>query len=1001
MAWPRIPVLFWFALAAQALSVAHASAGSSAWFARTWQTAQGLPDNSVTGLAHTPEGYLWVSTHNGLTRFDGVQFKALPIPARSGRSHPLIRAMTLGRDNSLWLALEGGMAVGIGPDSTNLFTSADGLPNFRPLAITEDSAGAVWIGYSDGSACRIADGRVMRFTGRDGLPGIGPCWLISDAAGQVWFAKAGRIGVFNEERFETLLALPERAVRIGPARDAGIWICASSQVMKYDKGEEPIALGSIENVRAGAEPTVVFEDRSGALWIGTSTSGLYHWAGGGFELVGTAHSEILSLAEDREGNIWAGTGGGGLNRLRPRVLELQNKNSGLPLETVRSVCEDAAGRLWAVGENGALVRRDGHDWKTLSQEDGWSGARATCVTGDGADGIWIGTYRGGLHHWRNGAFRVWQRSDGLGGDVARALMVDREGNLWIGLEAANGLQRFRDGEFRTFTQPSGSRTIRAMAQDRAGRVWLGTSDGFLLRVEGERLANETSRTVSPPRPIRSLHAAADGSLWIGYAAAGLGRLRDGQFARVGVEHGLIDENICGMAVDAGGWMWIASDRGVFQVGERELNAVADGRADRVRAIPYGRDEGLPSLQANYGSAPNSVVSGDGRIWFATRTGLAVVHPERVRPNRIPPPVLIERFVLDGHVQAFAPAVPLRLPPRHRNIEVEFTALSFIAPENVRFRYRLEGLDEEWHEAGMRRYASYSRLPAGNYRFQVTACNNAGVWNETGAMLSFVVQPFFWQTWWFRLAVVAAFTGGVIAVVRYVSFRRLRLRLRRLETEAALQRERMRISQDLHDDLGASLTQIALLSELAQNDFEQPAQARTHIDRIFRTARALTRSLDDIVWAVNPKNDTLEQFVAHLCTYAPDFLRSGGVRCRLDVPVEMPPLLLRSEVRHHLHLAVKESLHNIIKHSRATEVWLRLRVGGGALTMTIEDNGHGFAEEAPAPGQDGLLHLRQRMDEVGGTFAQQSRAGHGTTTVFTIRIEQVENPRVAAASESGI
>jgi signal transduction histidine kinase len=397
----------------------------------------------------------------------------------------------------------------------------------------------------------------------------------------------------------------------------------------------------------------------------------------------------------------------------------------------------------------------------------------------------------------------------------------------------------------------------------------------------------------------------------------------------------------------------------------------------------GRDEGLNSLQGSYGYAPDASRSRDGRLWFPMRTGLAVVNPDRTPEDRAAPRVLIERVAVDGRPAGTDARGRFVFPSANRRLDVDFTAPTFIAPENVRFRYRIEGLDEDWIEGGARRNATYLRVPAGEYAFHVTACNSAGIWNEQGTTIALTVPPFLWDRWPVRAVCLVLFTLGVIAAVRYVSFRRLRFKLLRLEQETSLQRERARIAQDLHDDIGASLTRIALLSELAQKDFEKPLQAKKHIDDIFRSARTVVRSLDQIVWTVNPKNDTLELFVAFLCTYGPDYLRSAKIRCRLDVPVDVPPIPLPPEVGHHLYLAVKESLRNVVKHAGATEVWLRLRLTKETVTLVVEDNGRGFEIDGKvAAGADGLDNLNRRLTEIGGRCEYRSEHGEGTTITFT-------------------
>jgi signal transduction histidine kinase/ligand-binding sensor domain-containing protein len=739
--------------------------------------------------------------------------------------------------------------------------------------------------------------------------------------------------------------------------------------------------------RSGVEPTAVFEDRNGGVWVGTSVNGLFHYDGTNFEQVETSHEEILSLGEDNEGDIWAGTGGGGLDRLRPRVVELQAAESGLPTETVRSICEDNGGAMWAVAQNGDLARRTDDKWTTITSLDGWSGARATCIVSDGKGGVWIGTEHSGLQRLTNGRLSVLGRGNGLGGDIIRGLLVDHAGDLWIAFESPVCLQRLHQGRFQTFVQPN-SGVIRALAEDTAGTVWCGTEDGFLLCVEGNTLKNETMQTFSQPKPIRCLNAMPDGSVWIGYAGAGLGIWHNGKFAQITEAQGLHDAYVCAMAADDGGGFWFATDHGIFEVRQGEIEALAKGRAEQVHSILFGRDDGLTSLQAFYGYAPGAAKSRDGRLWFPMRTGLAVVNPLRTPANHVPLSVLIERVAVDGRVAETDANGRSVLPSAYRRLEVDFTAPTFVAPENVRFRYRVEGWNDGWVEGGTQRSATYSRLPAGNYTFRVTACNNAGIWNEDGTTLALTVPPFIWQRWPVRAAMLGVFTLGVIAAVRYVSYRRLHLKLTHMERDASLHRERTRIAQDLHDDIGASLTHIALLSELAQKDFDKPLQAKEHIDQIFRTARTVVRSLDEIVWTVNPKNDSLDLFIAYLCAYAPDYLRSASIRCRLDMPLDAPTMPLPSEVGHHLYLSVKETLHNVVKHAGATEVWLRLRLAAETITLTIEDNGRGFQTDGKAAlDADGLGNLNRRLGEIGGRCEQQSEQAKGTTITFTVPLKK--------------
>ena len=497
-----------------------------------------------------------------------------------------------------------------------------------------------------------------------------------------------------------------------------------------------------------------------------------------------------------------------------------------------------------------------------------------------------------------------------------------------------------------------------MAEDAAGNIWAGTAKGLLFRITGDQLAEVTPRPSREVASIRCLYATPDGAVWIGYAGWGVGRLKDGHYAEIATRHGLHDDYVSHIVADDQGWLWFGANRGIFKVRQAELEALAEGRSPRVRSIYYGRGEGLPSLQATFGSSPGATRSRDGRLWLPMRTALAVVDPEPSDDNLNPPPTLLRRVIADDRTVAWYGGVlpplggavldlastqgqrslpgtrsndnsrhrsPIRLhlPPGHRRLEFDYAAPSFASPENVQFRYRLAGYDNGWVEAGAQRNATYPRLPAGDYVFCVEACNSDGAWNENGATLNLTVTPFVWQTWWFRSAAFAGFTLSLIALVRYVSFRRLHQRLRLLEQQAALHKERARIAKDIHDDLGASLTQIALLGELAQQDRGQPDKAAERSSKISATARQAIKSLDEIVWAVNPRNDTLTHLIDYAGQFALDYLRLAGIRCRLDFPESIPAREVSSDVRHNAFLAIKEALNNIVKHAHATEVWLRV------------------------------------------------------------------------------
>lgn len=966
-------VIWWRLLAVlTALSApAAASAATKTDFSlRPWQSDDGLPNNTVNGIAQTRDGFLWLATPSRLAQFDGVRFENFDLTRVGAGPNQTLTTLLADRAGALWLAFAPASLVRMNGGEVRVFTN--GWPDLSPQSMVEDNEGAFWITFNRGTLCRWKNGEVKQFGEADGWPNAAVASVASDKEGRVWFAKASQAGWFTNGHFETLARLPRPVGRVTPARDGGVWVASGRQLFRLTPTAGLSEAVSFPADAPDAEPTAILEDHAGAVWIGTKANGLFHFANGEFQSVPTSHREILSLAEDREGNLWVGTAGGGLNRLRPRAIEWQTSAIGLPFDTLRSICEDGSGTVWAATENGLLLRHDGDAWKAVPTEVEGPGGQATCVAADADGGVWIGSAFRTVHHWREGGFTRLRQADGLMGRTTQGLLVSKGGDVWIAQTVADGLQRLRAGKLSTLALPANVRVIQAMAEDTNGILWLGTSRGKLLRVEGDEVADASQLTTSIASPIRALRALADGSLWLGYGGAGLGWLKNGRFALIGTDQGLFNQNISQIVEDDRGWIWFGSDHGLFKVRRAELEAVAEGRAARVRSVRYGRDDGLESLQANFGNSPTATRTRDGRIWMPMRTGLAVISPEKLPDDLKPPPVQITRMTVDER-----PVSTRILPPGHRRIDIEFTAPTFAAPQNVNFRYRLEDFDDHWIECGTERHAVYSRLTAGNYRLAVQSCNSLGQWSDTPATLPFFVAPFFWQTWWFRMTALVVFTSGVAGIVRQVSHRRLKAKLRAAEQQAALERERARIARDIHDDLGNRLTKITLLSGLAQRDANKSA---AHVTQISDTVRQATDALDEIVWAINPRNDTLPQLIDYLGQFAVDFLRTAGVRCEVDLPDHPPTLHVPAEVRHNVFLVVKESLTNIVHHAQATEVQLRVVSDEKSGRVFIADNGRGFSANGKGEernGSDGLKNMRQRMSEIGGQLEIDSTPGKGT------------------------
>ena len=974
MAFWLVSILFLGGISAQATT-------NSKWFTRVWQIDDGLLDNTVSSVVQGSDDYLWLATSIGVMRFDGDSFSQFPIEKFAGDAASHVRLMFCSSAGVLWMASDGGTVIGFKPDFSMILLPRT-LPTHLPQALAEGGDGSLWLGYSD-VVYQIQNGQPIAV---NGLPS-GPLHsLESDSTGNMWLAKGDQIGIFKDGRFCHVATVP--GMRLMTVTYTNVWLTTWCHLFTCDVNGALRDCGPFQTRKIGT--SVLFQDHAGGVWIGTGGNGLFRYDKSTFERIETSHPSILSLTEDREGNIWAGTSGGGLDRISLRGVWLETIEDSPSSSQIQSICQDSHGVLWSAARNGNLVFRTDNGWKPVFANSPFAGI-VTCVAAD-RTAVWIGTWNGQLFRLANNNHTIWETNVARGKIVG--LLPASNGELWIAGE--HSLQCLHDQQLEEVKLPRQVQNLYAIAEDASGGIWIG-ANGIVVHFKGRKFANEIVRLYKSVRPICCLYGTTDGSLWIGSRGGGLLRFKDGRVSQIGVKQGLYDSYISQMIADGRGWMWFAANHGIFKVRQQELEQAMENRNVVLRPIIYGKNEELASQEAVSSVNeplifPRAMLGSDGRVWMLVHDGVVAGDPKILPESSPPPRVLITGMVVDDQTIASYGGVaetqmvanpqklktPLRLPPLHRHLEFDFTAIHFSDPENVHFRYQLVGFDNGWIDTGTQRSVDYTRLAAGDYEFRVEACIGDGPWSETPAMLALTVAPFFWQTWWFRFGALLLFTVSVIAGVRYVSFRRLQLKLRLMGQQAAVERERGRIARDIHDDLGNRLTKIQLLTGLAHKDRTTPDKALVRVREISSVARQATDALDEIVWAINPRNDTLPHLIDYLGQFAVEYLRTAGIRCRVDLPDRPPAKPVLAEIRHNLFLVLKESLNNIVRHANATEVFLAIRAEEESLGIIIEDNGCGFNGEVRANGADGLENMRARVNEIGGQFQIKSSPGAGVS-----------------------
>lgn len=972
------------------------------YFTRTWQVEQGLPQNKVTAVVQTRDGYLWVGTYNGLTRFDGVRFTVFNDNNTPELHSSRITSLFEAGDGTLW----------IGTESGDVSQYKDGHFAAVPLhatwsggkiyAISSDEAGDVWLMNESGELAQMRGGQIL-------TPPAGVIakvvTLTRSTDGEIWVDREGRVSLLKQGRLQPVEfpgTTPETypyIQGIAASRDGGLWVASNAGIRKWKNGEWTADLGAAPwgwNIVAN-----FMETSGGVLAGGTSSEGLWlvfpdatntpalHLA----RTNGLPSDWVISLCDDREKNLWCGTGAG-LVVVRPNNVETVSPPDKWKGRPVLSVLPAPDGALWVGTEGAGLYRLQNGGWTNFSSAQGIRNSYIWSLAADAAGEIWAGTWGGGLFKQKDNAFDFAPGLENFLAPVPALLFVGNE--LWIG--TPTGAHRYQDGKIEPFNETAGQSfgDVRAIAQDKSGALWFGAAGGGLVRWQGGNFRRFKKSDGLSSDFIECLHFADDGALWIGTFGGGLDRFKDGKFSTINGEQGLPNGVIGHIEADERGFFWMSSYGGILRASEKDLNRCADGELTEVPFLTYGINDGLPTLECSEGLQPAGGKTADGRLWFPTAKGLVVVDPAGARMNPLPPPVRIEEMRVDDKEFAGGYDIgPFRvLPGRHR-IEFEYTGLSFVAPEKVRFKCRLNGFDSDWADVGTKRVATYNYIPPGKYSFQVTACNNDGVWNETGASLVFEILPHFWQTTWFRLlgGVATALAAG--GAVWFFTRQRMRRKVERAERQRDIERERTRIARDIHDDLGAQLTRITMMSESASEPEADPHRTTDSIRRIYDTARELTRSMDEIVWAVSPRHDTLESLATYLEKFAQDWLAGVGIRCRLDLPLQFPDWPLTSEVRHNVFLAFKEALHNAVKHSQASEVLIHLTLEERSFELALEDNGCGFtageakkhvsAASGRAASGNGLENMRRRLAAIGGSCEIQSTTGAGTKVVFSVQL----------------
>jgi ligand-binding sensor domain-containing protein/signal transduction histidine kinase len=943
---------------------------------QVWLTENGLPQNTVQTIVQTDDGYLWVGTQDGLARFDGLNFTVFDKENTPAFKSNDIRFLHEDRQGRLWISTSYGLICRHN-GQFKVFTVSEGLPDNSVGPVVEDTNGNIWIGTA-GGLTRFDNGNFKTFTTDQGLAGNAIQTLYLRPNGAILVGTSAGLQFFDGDQFsprnKPAAPLTSIITSIVGTKGGDLWLGTLDGLLHVD-GEGHQTTIALPNNRISALQL----DREGALWIATA-GGVARLQNERLETFtaaeGLSSNLVLSIFEDREGSLWIGTEAGGLNLLKSKKFTTYTTKDGLPNDLVKAIYQDAQGGIWIGSNGGGLTLFKNGKFTTWTTQDGLSSDVVLSLAGDTDGTLWIGT-PDGLNRFKDEKFQTFTFADGLANDLVRSVFVDRNGVLWVGTR--DGLNSFRDNEFTTYTTHDGlaNNFIGAIFEDSKGNLWVGTLGGLSKKKDG-KFQTFTTKDGLSSNTVISIYEDASGDLWIGTNGGGLNRLRGDKFVSFTNRNALAADVIYRILEDKQQNLWCSSNKGIFRVSKSELESVANGATTNLNPVFYGPADGTLTRECSGGGHPAGWQTSDGRMWFATIKGLAVIDPEHIPLNTSPPPIAVEQLFVDN--QSIPLTQKLTLPPGLARLDFYYTALSFIAPENVRFKYKLEGFDENWIDGGARRVASYTNLRPGNYKFRVIAANNDGVWNESGAAVDLYLQPRFYQTYWFYL--ICVLLSAATAWQLY------RLRVRRMALQfRVVNDERNRIAREIHDNLAQDILGISVQLELVARLMPAAAEtAKAHVDRARMLVRNSMTEARRYVWDLRSQELQKKDLPTALRDTAKRLTAESNIETVVEVAGPLRPL--PASVETNLLRIGQEAINNVVKHAGANRIEVALNFDTRGVRLSVGDNGRGFDSSQPiADGHFGLIGIRERAEQIGGVMSVDTAIDRGTQIAVDVPLTE--------------
>ena len=1008
-------------------------------FFTNYRIDEGLPVNNIICSATDKSGNLWFGTGGGgLSRFDGKSFTNYTMA--QGLVSNVVFYILEDRGENLWIATTSGVSKYNGNRFKN-YSTADGLAGNFITCILQDREANLWFGAHDGGVSKYDGKSFTNFTTLDGLADNYIRCILQDRRGNIWFGtEAGGVSKYDGSRFTNYTkaeGLASNSVNcIMQDNENNVWFGTNAGVSKYNGNG--FTNYTKEQGLADNNVSCIVQDKDGIIWMGMNSKGISKYDGARFTNYNSKEElhdyKVTSMLEDMAGNLWFTLQGGGVSKYEGNSFTNYTTAQGLAGNLVFWITQDKAGNLWFGTYDGGVSKYDGKSFTNYTKVQGLPDNNIWSIMQDREGNIWFGTDRG-LSKYNGSSFTNYTTIQGLANDGVISMMQDKMGNIWFGTRA-NGVSKFDGKTFINYSTAQGlaGNSIWGMIQDKDGNIWFASHDGGASKYNGNSFSNYTTAQGLAGNSLSSVLQDKNGSFWFATDGKGVSKYDGKNFTNYTPEQGLPDNVISNIAEDTSREIiWVATTQGLSSI---EENQIYKDNNQEIKFENFNKISGHPHKDLSTGAL---FVDNKGIVWAGSGEGKLIrfdysaVNKKNIKPltlkiqsvkvnyenicwnnllrgregykavdsltmlnemitsfrKVLSPQVLYrmrkkyEEIKVDGVTPFYPVPVNLVLPYEYNNITIDFAAIEPALPKQVMYQYMLEGYNDNWSSPANNSTAVFGNMNAGDYTLRIKAVSAFGVLSETS--YSFRVLPPWWLTWWAYM-IYAIVIGGVGFSLHRIHIQNLkRKQAEKLHAMVATQEEeRKRISLDLHDDIGARLTNINMLSALGQNKINEPQEMTEYLKRISGEIQTSSEALDDIVWNIDSKNDTMEEVTARMRRYAANVFDGTTIRYTIEADEKSLPAKLSTGKRRDLFFVFKEAINNIQKHAMATEVNINIEGKDGTLFMQVNDNGKGFETGKPTH-RNGLKNIKQRMQKWGGTCSVQSSANQGAILKITLPV----------------